>query len=322
MSLITDEKRLWPVLLAWAKEASRFRGIFERAFLCMDGRLSFSLEERGDASTDIEVIRDSSCPPVSPKGAAVYALEGMAKAFLLKKGALSGQETRFLELYLPYIFLAQHAQVKGRAIAVGHLAQTLDGRIATESGHSQWIGNASNLDHAHRMRALCDSILIGRGTLETDQPQLTVRRTSGSNPIRIVVGSRIVDLSSLQLASEEKILVFSEHAPTAPHPAVQTVLLPGGERNCLFILDRLFHLGIHSVWVEGGAVTLSRFLQEQLLDVIQLHIAPILLGSGKVGIQLEPVHRIPQALTFVSSTYFMLEDEMMFCGQVNYKSPA
>lgn len=319
---VGDEKHLWPVVLSWAKEASQHRGAFESAFLGMDGSVSFSSEEGGGPSPGIEVIRNPSRLSVSREEAAVFALDGMAKASLLRKGALTDPECLFLELYLPYIFLSQYAQAKGRAIAVGHLAQTLDGRIATLSGHSQWIGNASNLDHAHRMRALCASILIGRGTLEADRPKLTVRRMEGPNPIRVVVGSRIGDLSSLQLASEEKILVFSEQQEEEPIPGVQSFLLPGGETNCEFILHRLYQAGIHSVWVEGGAGTMSRFLQRGFMDIIQLHFAPILLGSGLSGIQLDPIHRIPDAVGFVSSSFFLLDGEMLFCGEVDYKSPA
>ncbi len=319
---VGDGKQLWPALLSWAKGVSRHKDAFGSVFLWMDGSVAFSQEEGNSRPPDVEVLGNPSRRPVSRKGAAVFALDGMAKAMVLRKGALSPPETQFLELYLPYIFLSHYAQAKGRAIAVGHLAQTLDGRIATFSGHSQWIGNASNLDHAHRMRALCDCILIGRGTLEADRPQLTVRRMEGPNPVRVVVGSHLEDLSSLRQASEEKILVFSEHAVGESIPGVQSFLLPGGETNCSFILNQLFQIGMHSVWVEGGAGTMSRFLQEGLLDSIQLHFAPILLGSGLSGIQLDPVPRIPDALGFVSSSYFLLDGEMLFCGEVNYKSPA
>ncbi len=308
-------------MLSWAKEANRYKGAFESAFLGLDGSLYFSLKEKSGRPPEIEVVSNPSRLSVSREEVTVFALEGLAKASLLKKGALPGREAEFLELYLPYIFLSQYAQARGRAISVGHLAQTLDGRIATQSGHSQWIGNPSNLDHAHRMRALCDGILIGRGTLEFDRPQLTVRRMEGPNPVRVVVGSQINDLSCLRLASEEKILVFSENPEEKPLPGVKRFLLPGGEANCRFILEQLFREGVHSIWVEGGAATMSRFIREQRLDVIQLHIAPILLGSGKAGIQLDPIHRIPDALGFVYSSYFLMDGELLFCGEVDYKSP-
>ena len=77
----------------------------------------------------------------------------------------------------------------GRAFAVSHFAQSLDGRIATLAGDSKRIGSPSNLVHAHRMRALSDGVLIGSRTLRRDRPRLTVRHVAGAQPARIVLAS-------------------------------------------------------------------------------------------------------------------------------------
>ena len=72
-------------------------------------------------------------------------------------------------------------------MVVGRLAQTLDGRIATEGGASQWIGGEADLLHTHRLRALCHAVVVGGGTAAADDPQLTTRLCRGPNPLRVVL---------------------------------------------------------------------------------------------------------------------------------------
>src|ERR1700754_3479338 len=78
----------------------------------------------------------------------------------------------------------------GRAdslMVVGQLGQSLDGRIATETGHSHYVNGPSGLAHLHRLRALVDAVVVGVGTALADDPQLTVRRVSGPQPARVVI---------------------------------------------------------------------------------------------------------------------------------------
>jgi len=79
-----------------------------------------------------------------------------------------------------------------------HMAVSLDGKIATVNGHSKWIGNEQNLNHAHRLRAILDGILIGSGTVKTDSPTLNVRRVTGQSPTRFVLSNVSQDFSQLQ----------------------------------------------------------------------------------------------------------------------------
>jgi hypothetical protein len=72
--------------------------------------------------------------------------------------------------------------VRGR-----HLAQSLDGRIATRNGMSRWLSGAEDLLHTHRMRAMCDAVVVGVNTVLSDDPQLTVRRCTGAHPVRVVI---------------------------------------------------------------------------------------------------------------------------------------
>ena len=87
------------------------------------------------------------------------------------------------ELYLPLL----HHFGLHRSLVIAHLGQSLDGRIATPSGASQWITGEEDLLHTHRLRALADAVIVGAGTVAADDPRLTVRRCAGASPVRVVI---------------------------------------------------------------------------------------------------------------------------------------
>ena len=116
-----------------------------------------------------------------------------------------------LDLYLPYCFS------RPGGLAVAHIGQSLDGRIATENGESRWITGEADLLHCHRMRAIADAVLVGARTVRADDPQLTVRRCAGDNPLRVIIDPE------LSLTGRYKI--FREHA------AATLVVAAGRERR-------------------------------------------------------------------------------------------
>lgn len=231
--------------------------------------------------------------------------------------ALSGEEAELLNHYLPYCLLPLYAHRYQRAIAITHFAQSLDGKIATHSGDSKWIGNNSNLVHAHRMRAICDGILIGRGTLLADQPALTVRRVPGPNPVRIVVSSSAEDFTSLLESSPESVLVIGKN-PRDLQPGVDFACIPGenGRIDCKDILSCLYQRGIYTVYIEGGAQTTSNFLHERAVDIVQLHIAPRIFGSGVSGAVLPEIALVEEALSFEPFVFLPAGDSVMFVGEL------
>src|SRR5437868_606933 len=87
-----------------------------------------------------------------------------------------------LDLYLPIC-----SATAARPMTVGHLGQSLDGFIATHAGESRWVTGEENMRHMHRLRALCDAVVVGSGTVAADDPQLTTRLVAGPNPLRVVL---------------------------------------------------------------------------------------------------------------------------------------
>lgn len=229
---------------------------------------------------------------------------------------LTHEEKELLHSYLAYCLLPIYAHQQQRAIAVSHFAQSLDGKIATNSGDSKWIGSPENLLHAHRMRALCDGIMIGTRTLANDQPSLTVRHVHGQNPRRIVISSSARDFSSLTDSCGDPVLVLGTGPESqSQHLNYKSLPAQNGHISCKQILEYLYQENILSVYVEGGAETTSNFLRDGMLDVMQLHLSPQIFGSGISGISLSPIEEVREAVRFQHFTFLPVGDSYMFVGQ-------
>ena len=224
-----------------------------------------------------------------------------------------------IELYVPYCLAAAHARAIGRAFAVSHFAQSLDGRVATTGGDARWIGCDENQLHAHRMRALCDAILIGARTLQRDRPSLTVRHAEGDDPVRVVLGDA-GDVSCLEQAGPGAILVIGcrDGAGRARSGQVEHVVLPSadGRIPTRAVLEALYRNDILSVYIEGGAITTSRFLAEGNIDVLQLHISPMIIGPGVSAFTCPPIESVAESVRFGPHVYRSIGDGMMFVGRV------
>jgi riboflavin-specific deaminase-like protein len=211
-------------------------------------------------------------------------------------------------------------------MVVGQIGQSLDGRIATESGHSKYINGPAGLTHLHRLRALVDAVVIGVGTAIADDPQLTVRRVAGQQPARVVIDPNGRLRNKARVFSEDgvrRILVTAEGQSVAPAPGVELVRLPttGGHLSPASILASLSACGLHRILIEGGADTVSRFLTAGCLDRLHVMVAPIILGAGRPGIVLPPVERADQAMRVPMLTH-QIEDETLFdCDLATQRVP-
>ena len=258
---------------------------------------------------------ESDLPAPAP-GEARYHLHDLIVARRIVAGDLPASAAAFIELYLPYCLAPLHAHRVGRAFTVSHFAQSLDGRIATIAGDARWIGCEANRLHAHRMRALCDGILIGAHTLRTDRPALTVRHAEGEDPIRIVVGDAD-DLECLEEAGPGAIMLFGDDSGRSSDQ-VQQVVLPRirGRMPTAAILETLYGHGVLSVYIEGGATTTSAFLAEGNIDVVQLHISPLIIGPGINSFTSPSIRSIDDCVRFDPHVYRNVGDGMMFVGRV------
>jgi diaminohydroxyphosphoribosylaminopyrimidine deaminase / 5-amino-6-(5-phosphoribosylamino)uracil reductase len=189
-----------------------------------------------------------------------------------------------------------YAPIAEGPVVLGRLAQTLDGRIATRTGDSFWIGGAEDILHTHRLRALFDAVVVGAGTVRADDPLLTTRRCAGPSPVRVVIDAeRRLDAGARVFQGPPRTLLVCDEAH-AQVPAPGTAEVVGVRRGAdgldlAAILDALRARGLARIFIEGGGVTVSRFLAAGLLDRLHVTVAPLLLGDGVPGFRFAGVSR-------------------------------
>ncbi len=214
------------------------------------------------------------------------------------------------------IFEPLRAGTVDEMVVVGQIGQSLDGRIATATGHSKYINGPAGLDHLHRLRSLVDAVVIGVGTALADDPQLTVRRVAGPHPARIVIDPNGRLPPSAKVFTKDgvrRLLVTAEGATCSLASEVEVVALPaaGGRIAPRAILAALAERGLRRILIEGGADTVSGFLTAGCLDRLHVVVAPIILGAGRASFILPPIERADQALRMPIHAH-QLDDEVLF----------
>ena len=207
------------------------------------------------------------------------------------------------------------------------IAQTLDGRIATLTGQSQWITCEPARALAHELRATHDAVLVGIGTVLHDNPRLTVRLVDGPDPLRVVADSSLripLDSALLTESPERTIVVTTEAAPAERVEAVRALgaRVIYGRRgpdglDLLDLLGLLYDLGVRSLMVEGGSGITTSLLRAALVDRLVVCIAPKVLGSGLDAVGDLGIRDLGKALTFRETTIRQLGPDIVFDGIVD-----
>lgn len=223
------------------------------------------------------------------------------------------------------IFGSFQAKESSEAVVIGQLGQSLDGRIATLTGDSKYINSASGLDHLHRLRALVDAVVIGVGTAQSDDPLLTVRRVKGTNPARIVIDP------SAKLSSNAKIwaadgtrrlmITGASHTPDLPE-GVEHIALETDGRHIApqRIISALLDLGFKRILIEGGAETIGRFIDAGCMDRLHLIVAPVILGSGRIGLNLAAIEKVTQAIKPRVHIHRLGDDILFDCDLTSHRA--
>lgn len=161
------------------------------------------------------------------------------------------------------------------------LATSLDGRIATASGESQWITGAEARQQGHRLRATHDAILVGVETVLADDPELTVRLPdyAGTHPLRVVLDSRLRTPATARVASDNTLILTTAPPRAVGQAEVVAVAADDGRPAIPAVLDALTARGVTSLLIEGGGRVAASFLHAGVVDAIEWFRAPILLGG-------------------------------------------
>ena len=236
-------------------------------------------------------------PLVSGRGIEALRQSGIeTKVGLLEEACRESNRIffKYIRTGLPYVTLK--------------FAQTLDGRIATASGHSRWISSPPSLRFAHRLRAVHDAILVGAGTVRMDNPELTCRLVRGRNPLRIVVdsGLRLPPDATIFSDGKRTVAAATRRAPAESRRLLEKkgveVLEIGedsaGRVDLRQLLTVLGKRKISSVLVEGGAAVATAFLKGNLVDRLLIILAPKIVGNGVNAVGDLDIRRMDDALGF------------------------
>lgn len=221
-----------------------------------------------------------------PTGRADGGAEALQAAGVeVESGVLADEAER---VNLPWLTAVR----RGRPFVTWKFGATLDGRVAAADGSSRWITSEAARADVHRLRAECDAIVAGIGTVLADDPQLTVRPADGAvpgrQPLRVVVDSRG--------RTPQGARVLDDVAPTWVATAAEVGAGPDGRVDLVRLLAALFARDRRHLLLEGGPGLAGAFLAAGLVDRVVGYVAPALLGDGPAALTGAGVGTIADAI--------------------------
>lgn len=230
--------------------------------------------------TRVVVAMQDPNPEVAGRGINLLREAGIE----VEVGVLEQEANRLNERFI-------HNMLTARPFIVSKFAMTLDGKLATATGHSQWITGDTARADVHQIRHEMDGILVGVGTVLADDPMLTTRLADfeGKNPVRIILDSTLKTPLNAQVANTknartiivcanevnaEKIAQLQEHGVELIQVAQNAAGLDLEEA-----LQALYKMGITDILVEGGGNINASFLRMGLIDKYMVYVAPKVLGG-------------------------------------------
>jgi diaminohydroxyphosphoribosylaminopyrimidine deaminase/5-amino-6-(5-phosphoribosylamino)uracil reductase len=219
-------------------------------------------------------------PKVRGKGIAILKKAGIAVTL----GVMEDECRRINEGFFTRV-------EKGRPMVTLKLAMTLDGRIATASGDSQWISGEESRALVHRWRRYNDAVMVGAGTVIADNPRLTCRDEGGRDPYRVIIDSKLrcghrsrvfterSNASTILVTTAAKYRLVQERYGSN-HTEVLAAKTSGNEIALGPLLDEFGQRGWNRVMLEGGAHLAASALRQNVVDRVALFVAPRILGGG------------------------------------------
>jgi 3,4-dihydroxy 2-butanone 4-phosphate synthase/GTP cyclohydrolase II len=212
-----------------------------------------------------------------------------------------------------------------RPYVVVKYAQTLDGRIATSTGDARWISGEKERVVSHALRARCDAIMVGVGTVLSDDPQLTVRLVPGASPIRVVLDSQLrspITARAFDAAASTIVVTTEKHdvamldALRSQYVGVRTVPEHPGGVNLAAALKVLRREGIETLLVEGGAQVITSLLAAGLVDRLIVSLSPIVMGTGLEGVGDLGSKSVGDSVVLTDRTVHLAGDDVLISGYV------
>ncbi|WP_245391822.1 RibD family protein [Salinicola aestuarinus] len=223
---------------------------------------------------------------------------------------LTDGAAELLSIWLPWCV----ADIATGPQVIAQLGQSLDGRIATVSGASHYVTGQPSLVHLHRLRALVDAVVVGAGTVVADDPQLTVRHVTGTHPLRVVLDPRGRVPAARRVFRDPVAPTWhllgreTRVPPHADHVHVESLEMTADGVDPAAVIECLARAGCRRILIEGGGLTISRFLQAGRLDRLHSVVAPMLIGSGRPAVTLAEIDTLDRALRPRCRRFWLGED--------------
>lgn len=209
-------------------------------------------------------------------------------------------------------------------------AMSLDGKIATSAGESQWISCEESRKEVHELRGRYSGIMAGVQTVIKDNPSLTCRIGGGKNPIRIIADSRLrIPLESKVLTEQDKALTVIAATEAADKKkclelekrGVKVLILPEykGHVSLKALMVELGKMDIDSILLEGGGMLNYSALEEKIVDKVSIYTAPILLGgeAAPSPIRGEGVKKLSDAVRLREMNYYLIGRDIKIEGYID-----
>ncbi len=213
-----------------------------------------------------------------------------------------------------------------RPYLVVKYAQTLDGRIATAAGDSKWITGEAERSVSHALRAACDAVMVGVGTVLRDDPQLTVRLVPGASPLRVVLDSTLRTPSTALVLDGDPvtILLTTDRAAEGDRERLRVLgagirVVPAGPAGVDLpaALRVLRELGVRSLLVEGGARVITSLLGAGLVDRLVVGTAPKILGAGTDAVGDLGIRRVARGISLRNRCMHVTPDDVITAWDVS-----
>jgi GTP cyclohydrolase II len=212
-----------------------------------------------------------------------------------------------------------------RPYVVLKYAQTIDGRIATSTGDSKWISGEGERRISHALRAACDAVLVGVGTVIQDDPQLTVRMVPGVTPARVVLDSTLRLPSTARMLEPDAPTIILTTERSDPrrrellrrqHVGVQ--VLPAGPDGVDLnaALATLRQAGVETLLAEGGAKVITSMLAGDVVDRLIVGVAPTIIGRGMEAVGSLGTTKVREGITLHNRAMHVLADDVVFSWDV------
>ncbi|OGF48855.1 MAG: riboflavin biosynthesis protein RibD [Candidatus Firestonebacteria bacterium RIFOXYA2_FULL_40_8] len=215
----------------------------------------------------------------------------------------------------------------GLPLVVSKMAVTLDGKAAAYNGNSKWISNEASRTLVHLKRSKLDSVMVGIGTIQKDNPELNVRMAKGRNPVKVIIDPMCeISLKAKVLKDYKTVLLVvntnakKQRVDKILKMKIKVIAVPGkiGTVNLKSALSALPVLGISSVMLEGGPTLLTAALKEKVVDRIMWFISPKILGSdGKSVVGPMGFKSISEAIKVSQPVFHGLDGDILVEGQIS-----